>query len=220
MPKPPRVIRDRASTLRSTPAVVPSQVEQGLIVIVSGVISTHPLPIDGSITIGRARENDIQIVDPSVSRVHARVHLTQPVTIEDLGSANGTRIHGKELVPGERIALPVGESIELGTATVLLQRRPMPTREWRIWAHGYLEARLEEECARAMRSNSTFALLRLKIGSETRSEVVQQVLANQLRAEDVVGIYGPGDYETLIVDRSETEAGQVVTALENAFVGA
>jgi transcriptional regulator with PAS, ATPase and Fis domain len=197
--------------------VGPTQVDQGLIVIVNGVISTHPLPSTGSVTLGRAHENDIQIVEPSVSRVHARVYIEQPVMIEDLGSANGTRIHGEIIRAGERHVLPVGDSIEVGGATVLLQRRPMPTREWRIWAHGYFEARLEEECARAARSNTTFSLLRLKVDASVRSEVVQQVLANVLRAEDVVGIYGPGDYEVLIVERSEAEAEQVAVTLDGSF---
>jgi hypothetical protein len=61
-----RVIRDRTSTLRNTPVVSPGQVDQGLIVIVNGVVSTHGLPAVGSVTLGRARENDIQIIDPSV----------------------------------------------------------------------------------------------------------------------------------------------------------
>jgi two-component system, NtrC family, response regulator AtoC len=215
--KQQRVIRDRASTLRNTPVVTPGQVDQGLIVIVNGVVSTHALPATGSVTLGRARENDIQIIDPSVSRAHARIHLTSPVMIEDLGSANGTRVRGDVVEQSQRVELPVGESIELGSAIVMLQRRPMPTREWRIWAHGYFEGRLEDECARATRSSSSFALVRLKAGQEERPEVVQQVLANTLRADDVVGVYGPGDYEALLVERSEGEAQAVLALLEASF---
>jgi two-component system, NtrC family, response regulator AtoC len=216
--KQPRVIRDRASTLRNTPAVSPAQTEQGLIVIVNGVVSTHPLPQQGMVTLGRARECEIQIVDPSVSRLHARVKVSGgAVSIEDAGSANGTRIRGELLPAGESVALPAGESVELGSAIVMLQRRQMATREWRIWAHGYFEGRLEDECARASRSGASFALLRLKLGADTRPDVVQQVLANALRADDVVGIYGPGDYEALLVERNETEASQLVSMLEGAF---
>ena len=208
MSKQPRVIRDRASTLRNTPAVSPTtQSEQGLIIIVNGVVSTHALPAAGVVTLGRARECDIQIIDPSVSRIHSRLHLGPTVVIEDMGSANGTRVRGEVLAEGQRVELPAGESVELGSAIIMLQRRPMATREWRIWAHGYFEGRLEDECARAARSNSTFALLRLRAGEDTRSDLVQQVLANNLRADDVVGIYGPGDYEALLVERSDEEAG-------------
>ncbi len=192
--------------------------EQGLIVIVNGVVSTHSLPATGSVTLGRARECDIQIIDPSVSRSHARIYLGGKVMIEDLGSANGTRVRGELLQGGQQQELPAGESIELGGAIVMLQRRSMLTREWRIWAHGYFEARLEEECARAARSGSGFALLRLKLGDDVRAEVVlQQVIANTLRADDVVGIYGPGDYEAMLVERSEREAETVVQSLEGAL---
>ena len=93
----------------------------------------------------------------------------------------------------------------------------MATREWRIWAHGYFEGRLEDECTRAARTNTVFGLLRLRAGEDTRSEVMQQVLANTLRADDVVGIYGPGDFEALLVERSEEEARRVVAGLEAAF---
>src|SRR5262245_23460513 len=130
--KPPRVIRDRASTLRNTPAVTPAQTEQGLIIIVNGVVSTYPLPPQGVVTLGRARESDIQIIDPSVSRVHARIRVGHSITIEDAGSANGTRLRGELLAADQPVELPPGESVELGSAIVMLQRRQLPTREWRI----------------------------------------------------------------------------------------
>jgi DNA-binding NtrC family response regulator len=208
---------DRSSTLRNAPAVTPGQLDHGLIVIVSGVVSTHALPKQGAVDLGRAKECDVQVIDPSVSRTHARLHIGLPMRIEDLGSANGTRVRGELIAPGSRVDLAPGESIELGSALVMLQRRPMPTREWRIWAHGYFEGRLEDECTRAARSVTTFGLLRLRSPANTRTELVQQVLANNLRADDVVGIYGPGDYEVLLVDRNDEESTQLVTALETAF---
>jgi len=215
---PPRVMRDRASTLRDTPAVTPALSEQGLIVVVHGVVATHPLPPAGAVTLGRARECEIQIIDPSVSRAHARVRVAGgSVTIEDLGSANGTRLRGDPLLPGSVVPFAPGESVELGSAIVMLQRRPMPTREWRIWAHGYFEARLEDECARAARTNGAFALLRVKLGEDSRPELVQQVLASAVRADDVVGMYGPAEYEALLVERSPSEAEKVDEAVQQAF---
>jgi DNA-binding NtrC family response regulator len=228
--KRPRAIRDRASTLRNQPAVNPPVTEtqgaergaeqageQGLILIVNGVVSTHPLPRQGTVTLGRARECDIQIIDPSVSREHARLRVGVPITIEDLGSANGTRIRGDAIASELPVALPQGEAVELGGAIVMLQRRQLATREWRIWAHGYFEGRLEDECTRASRSGGEFALLRLQTGADTRPEAVQQVLANALRGDDVVGIYGPGDYEVLLVERSEDEVREVTEMLSASF---
>ena len=76
---------DRSSTLRNAPAVTPGQLDHGLIVIVSGVVSTHALPKQGVVNLGRAKECDVQVIDPSVSRNHARLHVGLPIA-RDLGS--------------------------------------------------------------------------------------------------------------------------------------
>ncbi len=224
-------MRDRASTLRNTPAVTGTKGKFGLLVIVNGVVSTHTLPESGEVTIGRARESDVQVIDASVSRMHAKVRVgaqltqsphggtqTAHVTIEDLGSANGTRVRGALVAPAQPIEVVLGEVMELGSALVMVQQRPIATREWRIWAHGYFEGRLEDECARAARTTGSFGLLRIRNPAPPREgELVQQVLANTLRTDDVVGLYGPGDYEVLLVERSEDEVSAVVAALEKAF---
>jgi len=209
-------MRDRASTLRNTPAVNPSKGKHGLLVIVNGVVSTHTLPETGEVRIGRARENDIQIVDASVSRFHARIRVDgSGATIEDLGSANGTRVRGVNLEPHKAVPVALGEVMDLGSALVMVQQRPIATKEWRIWAHGYFEGRLEDECARAQRSGSSFGLVRIRVTGD--SDVVQQVLANALRPDDVVGLYGPGDYEVLLVERPEADLNWLISSLENSF---
>ena len=211
----PRAMRDRASTLRNTPAVNPAKGKHGLLVIVNGVVATHTLPELGEVKIGRARENDVQIIDASVSRVHAILRVGDSLTIEDVGSANGTRVRGAIIDPSIPVPVVLGEVMDLGSAMIMVQQRPIATREWRIWAHGYFEGRLEDECARATRSSSTFGLVRIRVPGD--GDLVQQVLANTLRADDVVGLYGPGDYEVLLVERSEPDVTWIVNALEKAF---
>ena len=211
----PRAMRDRASTLRNTPAVNPAKGKHGLLVIVNGVVATHTLPETGEVKIGRARENDIQIIDASVSRVHAILRIGEALTIEDVGSANGTRVRGAIIDPNIPVPVVLGEVMDLGSAMVMVQQRPIATREWRIWAHGYFEGRLEDECARATRSSGNFGLVRIRVPGD--GDLVQQVLANTLRADDVVGLYGPGDYEVLLVERNESDVTWIVKALEKAF---
>jgi DNA-binding NtrC family response regulator len=208
-------MRDRASTLRNTPAVNPAKGKHGLLVIVNGVVSTHMLPEAGEVRIGRARENDVQIIDASVSRVHAILRVGEALTIEDCGSANGTRVRGSVIDASIPVPVVLGEVMDLGSAMVMVQQRPIATREWRIWAHGYFEGRLEDECARATRSGAAFGLVRIRVPGE--GDLVQQVLANTLRADDVVGLYGPGDYEVLLVERNESDVTWIVNALEKAF---
>ena len=55
-------------------------------------VACHVLPRSGRLTIGRAPGNDIRLDDVSVSRRHAVLHLGQPMSVEDLGSATGTRV--------------------------------------------------------------------------------------------------------------------------------
>jgi two-component system, NtrC family, response regulator AtoC len=212
----PRAMRDRASTLRNTPAVNPPKGKHGLLVIVHGVVSTHTLPEVGEVRIGRARENDIQIIDASVSRVHAIIRVdASGATIEDMGSANGTRVRGEAIEAGKPVAVALGEVMDLGSAMVMVQQRPVATREWRIWAHGYFEGRLEDEVARATRSGTSFGLVRIRVAGE--GDLVQQVLASALRADDVVGLYGPGDYEVLLVERPEADLTWISSSLEKSF---
>jgi hypothetical protein len=70
---------------------------------------------EGESTLGRSRGATISIIDPSISRVHARFQARDGrITIEDLGSANGTYINGirldrlAEVTDGTRLTL--GES--------------------------------------------------------------------------------------------------------------
>ncbi len=72
---------------------------------------------DVSWVIGRGRDCDLVLTDPTVSRRHAKI--TAPVnhapTVTDLGSHNGTVINGSDL--GEE-CLTAGESLRLGATRV------------------------------------------------------------------------------------------------------
>jgi pSer/pThr/pTyr-binding forkhead associated (FHA) protein len=54
-------------------------------------------------------------VDGKVSRRHAQVGSDSGVlTLEDLGSTNGTKVNGTALAPGEKVTLKSGDTISLG----------------------------------------------------------------------------------------------------------
>jgi hypothetical protein len=68
----------------------------------------------GDTTIGRSEECDISIFDPSVSRRHVKIQISdEHVVLEDLGSRNGCRVNGV-LVKGP-VELADGDRIRLGT---------------------------------------------------------------------------------------------------------
>ncbi|TMD58592.1 MAG: DUF2662 domain-containing protein [Chloroflexi bacterium] len=71
----------------------------------------------GTISIGRAPDNDIVLDDRRVSRRHAEVRLRLGKhTLYDLGSTNGTFVNGKKV---NEIALSEGDRITFGAATLI-----------------------------------------------------------------------------------------------------
>ena len=81
-----------------------------------------PLALGRSYVLGRVPESDVVIDDPSVSRRHAVLTVSSRITLEDLGSTNGTTIQGRTLLAGERGVLALGTVFEVGSATLVLQR--------------------------------------------------------------------------------------------------
>ncbi|MDB5079877.1 MAG: bacteriocin system transporter, ATP-binding protein [Chloroflexi bacterium] len=87
------------------------------------------LPLDRPVAIGRSKDTDFRLQDPSVSRQHALLRFdaaTRRFIISDRGSANGTLVNGiaasenHPLAPGDRLTLGEFEFIfdELTQAAV------------------------------------------------------------------------------------------------------
>jgi hypothetical protein len=86
-----------------------------LLVFTSGHRQRQTVDIDRArLTIGRVAENDVQLVDDTVSRHHAVIELQDGgrVVLHDLGSRNGTFIDGVRLT-GSRV-LAGGEQLRFG----------------------------------------------------------------------------------------------------------
>ena len=67
------------------------------------------------VTIGRsAADCDFVLDAPSISRSHLRAILRDGlIYVEDLGSANGTRLNGKQLQPSQMAALHDNDDLEI-----------------------------------------------------------------------------------------------------------
>jgi len=177
-----------------------------MLVISEQVVSTQPLPASGELTIGRGQKCDITIDDASVSRQHAVLSIGPPLTLRDLGSVNGTRVRDKDLASGDTVELALGDVIQLGNATLIVQRRGPAMRPQRLWPHDYFEVRLEEECARAAHAGTTFSLLRLHCTPSLPPEAIQEALTSVGHERSVVGEYGPNEYEVLLMTGAEEAA--------------
>jgi two-component system, NtrC family, response regulator AtoC len=97
--------------------------EYSLIVSCAAGVSVVHLDQLRSAVLGRSARCDVVIDDESVSREHARLHLTPEPSIEDLESRNGTTVNEARVGHGERLPLGVGSLVQLGEATVVLQPR-------------------------------------------------------------------------------------------------
>ena len=179
------------------------------VVTQTGVV-THALPKSGSVVIGRAREADVRIDDPAISRRHAIVHVGAELAIEDLGSANGVLVGGERIARGERAIVEPGTVVSLGNVMIIASRVATAVRPRRVWSHGYFEGRVEDECARAQRKSACFAVVHLQLDPGSPENAVVEVVSSVLRPADVLATYVPRELEALLVDATREDAARVV----------
>jgi transcriptional regulator with PAS, ATPase and Fis domain len=119
-------------------------------IVRNSIATLQRLPSAGSFVIGRAEGVDILIEDRSVSRRHARLELGPRLRIEDLGSANGTRLRSRAIAKQVATEFEPGDVIELGAVVIVVQRgradAPRPVDP--IIVRGGAMAELEVQVAR------------------------------------------------------------------------
>ncbi len=85
---------------------------------VSGAAFGKNYPVPNQVIIGRAPECDISIASDEISRKHAQVKpVSDGLSVEDLGSSNGTYINGARVQQG---ILRPGDELRLDTIRFLL----------------------------------------------------------------------------------------------------
>lgn len=73
-------------------------------------------PWPNRISLGRARNNDIVILDASISKLHAHFVLGPAgrMTVTDAGSSNGTQVNGRRIERGQVAELGPGDTLVFG----------------------------------------------------------------------------------------------------------
>jgi two-component system, NtrC family, response regulator AtoC len=196
-----------------------------LLVMSPEVFSSQPLPASGVVGVGRSTRCLVQIDDAMASREHARIHIGSndgvPVlTIEDVGSANGTRVRDAVIKPGEPAAILPGEAIMIGSTVIMVLQNRQPAGLRRLWSHAYFETRVEDECARAAKIKAPFALARIRFAETAPWTKIMPILARELDAPNLFATYGPKDYEILFVDTTSSETEARIQSLTAAFQSA
>jgi hypothetical protein len=187
-----------------------------LLVMSDSGVFTYPLPERGEVTIGRSVRCAICVDDPRLSREQAMLTIGGHVEIIDLGSSNGTRVGEERLEPNTPRPLAIGEIVSVGSALMILQPAGAAPRLRHLWTHGYFEARLEDECARAGETGRPFAVARLR--GEAATKVIEAWLAEHLRPMDVVAVYAPDEYEIFLPEVDPKSATAIIARLRSELV--
>ncbi len=207
---------DDGTTLRREPGSVRAP-EQSLLLYHRGGAKVVPLPAGATVVIGRSWPADAVVDDRSLSRQHARVASTAAgITLQDMGSTNGTWLNGERLGAGEvRIAL--GDVLRLGDVTAALH--VVPTRSAAgVESHDRFRTLLEDEVRRAQAFQRPCALVMLRASGKAGSAHVDRfvpALLGALRAVDRLGAYAD---DRVLLLLPET-AGDAAAAFAQSFAG-
>jgi S-DNA-T family DNA segregation ATPase FtsK/SpoIIIE len=95
-----------------------------------------PLPPNG-LSVGRER-GDVVLDDPALSAEHVRVQADDAggVTVEDLGSRNGSSIDGIHIAPGEPHPLEAGAVVQAGRTLLAVEPAAMESSALAVAADG------------------------------------------------------------------------------------
>jgi len=112
-----------------------------------------PLKTDKQIVIGRSSELDMVLVEDMVSRKHAKiVVLGGKITIEDLGSTNGTFVNGEKI---KQSRLKEGDRILIGTSILKLVLQGADAEDLDETA---VKAKLEQAAQQAAKATKTSSM--------------------------------------------------------------
>jgi DNA-binding NtrC family response regulator len=191
-----------------------------LLVMSRDVFATHPLPASGTLIIGRSASADIQLQDPLASRKHACLCIGETIVVEDLASANGTRVRDALIEPGMKVSVGAGEAIVVGTTCLMVQNNRSPLVPRRLWSHTYFENRLEEECARAAIAGTSFEIARIHVDRHAPWMQVAPILVREIKPPHLLAAYGPNEYEVLFYSIDADEAHQLLQSAANGLAEA
>jgi two-component system response regulator AtoC len=184
-----------------------------VLVISPEIFGAIPLPEQGSLLVGRSAKAEVLIEDPLASRQHARLTTGAAITIEDLGSANGTRVRDAMIEAHKPVTIAFGEDIGIGSTVLIVQRSRWSPGPRRLWSHGHFENRLKDECARAEVTGGRFALLRVRLEGGVPWTRVFPVLARNIHSPHLFATYGPNDYEAMLLEPGGEGVERIVESL-------
>jgi hypothetical protein len=87
--------------------------------VATGNAAGRVIALSQGLTLGRETDNDVALIDPKISRYHARIEPRDGAwVLSDLGSTNGTRLNGLRVV---RCGIVPGDFIYLGDVVISVE---------------------------------------------------------------------------------------------------
>src|ERR1043166_5548837 len=142
------------------------------------------LPTTGTVTIGRAPECEVRLGDVACSRRHAQLHIDDgALTLEDLGSHNGTRVNGEQVTG--RQPLTSDDVVSIGPIQLVIHAEPRARRAV-LLEPSALRSRLVQEVERAIQYDRPLCVAAVSVDRNARS--LASAVIDTLRVLDVIGI--------------------------------
>jgi two-component system cell cycle response regulator len=186
---------------------------------------------DQELTIGRAPDCNIQLVDDCVSRLHCRVHAgTDGAVISDLESTNGTYVNGtavsaRPLRDGDRVKVGrsifkflTGDNIEHAYHEEIYRLKTVDGLTG-AFNKRYFDENLDRELCRFFRYSRPLSLLMMDIdffkkvndeyGHLAGDRVLSQLgllISTNVRKEDIFSRYGGEEFALLMPEMELQEA--------------
>lgn len=199
---------------------MPSTTGASLLIMSNGFFASLPLSPGAEMVIGRSTSCDVHLDDPMASRRHARLYLGESAAVEDLGSANGTRVRDALIAPHTLTSIAPGEIINIGSTLLVMQQTRHSNGARRAWSHGYFERRLQDECLQSERGGARFALVRLHVENAAPWTRVVPVLARELPPPQLFAAYGPQDFELLLLEPGIPDVERTIERLRGELAAA
>src|SRR5687768_12275272 len=109
--------------------------------------------MDKQVVIGRSSELDMVLVEDMVSRKHAKISVSGgKITIEDLGSTNGTFVNGEKV---KQARLKEGDRILIGTSILKLIHQGLGAQDLN---ESEVKQKLEEAAVRAAKQTKASSM--------------------------------------------------------------
>jgi DNA-binding NtrC family response regulator len=214
---------DERKTTRSSGLARSGDAESGsyFLVIEGNTSSVFPLSKEGVVSVGRGEEAQLRLSDDSVSRLHARVFISElEVRVADLDSKNGVQVNGERI--RETQTLVSGDVVSIGDATLVLRRPPRGPSQREVLDERSWRRRLEEEIARANDQQRPLTVVVISPGSPANEATSpSQAVESAVRLIDVVGIDEQKQLLVLLLemapDAADRAASHLISTMRSSF---